>query len=77
MTKEDKMKVALKEAETGLNKGALDLSYIFGTVLKNFRGKLILEITQSREDLIKSKEMMEELLNSGQDGEGYIPYEFK
>lgn len=57
-----------------IGQGELNFSYIFERVLKEFRGKLILEITQSREDLIRSKEIMEELLNSR---EGYVAYEFK
>lgn len=46
-----------------IGEGEMDFSYIFGTVLKDFKGKMIMEITQSREGLIKSKEIMEDLLN--------------
>lgn len=43
--------------------GELDFTYIFRDVLKDFSGKVILEIVQSQEDLIKSKKIMEEMLN--------------
>lgn len=41
-----------------IGNGEIDFSYIFKNILKNFEGRAILEIVQSSEDIINSKEIL-------------------
>ncbi|MGH4137120.1 sugar phosphate isomerase/epimerase family protein [Clostridium sp.] len=43
-----------------IGQGNIDYKYIFANVLKNFHGKMILEIVQSSSDIISSKAIIEE-----------------
>ena len=45
-----------------IGEGEIDFKYIFSNSLKEFRGKIILEIIQSKDDIIRSREKLEEVL---------------
>ncbi|QAA33600.1 sugar phosphate isomerase/epimerase family protein [Clostridium manihotivorum] len=49
-----------------LGQGEIDFKYIFDEILYNYDGKIILEITKEDEDIIRSKEIVEELLRYNQ-----------
>jgi len=42
--------------------GEMDFKYIFSNSLKGFKGKIILEVIQSKDDIIRSKAKLEEIL---------------
>lgn len=44
--------------------GEIDFKYIFKNILKNYEGKIILEITNTDFDIIDSKKIIEELLKN-------------
>lgn len=48
-----------------LGQGNIDYKYIFQDILKGFDGKIIFEVTQSNEDIINSKRILESFINSG------------
>lgn len=46
-----------------IGKGNIDFNYIFTKILHNYCGRIILEITQSNEELINSKNALDIILN--------------
>lgn len=47
-----------------LGDGELDFKYIFNEILTDFKGKIILEIVQSKDDLLKSKKILEKIIQN-------------
>jgi hypothetical protein len=46
-----------------IGQGNIDFTYIFTNILHNFNGRIILEITQSNQELIDSKKELDAILN--------------
>ena len=47
-----------------LGQGEINFKYIFDEILCKYEGTIILEITKENSDIIKSKEIIESLVNS-------------
>lgn len=45
-----------------IGQGEIDFKYIFSNILKNYEGKIILEIVNTDLDIVNSKEVIEKLL---------------
>lgn len=54
-----------------LGQGNIDFKYIFQDILKGFNGKIIFEVTQSDEDIISSKRILESFINNEKESVKY------